>query len=80
MAGIAQIEAEEIIALSHVKKAEIQAADEKHSSSSINGEHEPDGIHDGLEFPTEEEKDQVRWTPNQGAALFEHSATYRMCT
>jgi POT family proton-dependent oligopeptide transporter len=51
MAGIAQVDADEIAALSHIKKNEL--IDEKHSYHS---EQELDGIHDGLEFPTEEEK------------------------
>ncbi|KAG7094844.1 hypothetical protein E1B28_005653 [Marasmius oreades] len=55
MAGIAQVEAVEIAALSHVKKNEL--LDEKHSMQS---ERELDGIHDDLDFPTEEEKATLR--------------------
>ncbi|ESK96752.1 oligopeptide transporter [Moniliophthora roreri MCA 2997] len=59
MAGIAQVEALEIAAEGHVKEHEFK--DEKASirdSSSL--EHVLDGIHDGLEFPTEEEKLTLR--------------------
>ncbi|KAF9269358.1 PTR2-domain-containing protein [Marasmius fiardii PR-910] len=56
MAGIAQVDhADEIVALSHVKKDEL--IDEKQSFQS---EQELDGIHDDLEFPTEEEKLTLR--------------------
>ncbi|KAL0572866.1 hypothetical protein V5O48_009096 [Marasmius crinis-equi] len=55
MAGIAQVDAEEMAALSHIKGDHI--FDEKHTNTSVE---ELDGIHDGLEFPTEEEKASLR--------------------
>ncbi|EEB91806.1 hypothetical protein MPER_09779, partial [Moniliophthora perniciosa FA553] len=61
MAGIAQIDALELVAQGHVKGHE--SKDEKASvydSSLVEHEHELDGIHDGLEFPTEEEKLTLR--------------------
>lgn len=56
MAGV-QVEAD-LAALSHVKQQE----DEKGSPSVVSSEHghELDGIHDGLEFPTEEERATLR--------------------
>ncbi|KAL0577272.1 hypothetical protein V5O48_004700 [Marasmius crinis-equi] len=58
MAGIAQYEAEEIAALSHVKKNEI-LVDQTHSTD-VKDSAELDGIYDGLEFPSEEEKATLR--------------------
>ncbi|KAK0501462.1 POT family-domain-containing protein [Armillaria luteobubalina] len=56
MAGV-QAEAD-LAALSHVKQQE----DEKGSPSVVSSEHDHvlDGIHDGLEFPTEEERATLR--------------------
>ncbi len=56
MAGV-QVEAD-LAALSHDKQQE----DEKGSPSVVTSEHghELDGIHDGLEFPTEEERATLR--------------------
>ncbi|KAK1221786.1 hypothetical protein PQX77_015405 [Marasmius sp. AFHP31] len=57
MAGIATADADELIAVSHLKKDHI--LDEKHSHPSVD-DHELDEAHEGLEFPTEEEKATLR--------------------
>lgn len=52
---------DELAALAYVEKAQY-VHNLKHSSSKsdVSVVHEPDGIHDGLEFPTEEEKLSLR--------------------
>jgi POT family proton-dependent oligopeptide transporter len=65
MAGL-QHDTDALAALSHAEN-EKRFSTEKHSQSDI-AEHEPDheldGIHDGLEFPTEEEKLTLRRVPD----------------
>ena len=58
MAGIATADADALVAVSHLKKDHI--LDEKHSHEGSSDVHELDGIHDRLEFPTEEEKATLR--------------------
>ncbi|KAL0071133.1 hypothetical protein AAF712_001691 [Marasmius tenuissimus] len=57
MAGIATADADELIAVSHLKRDHI--LDEKRSHPSVD-DHELDEAHEGLEFPTEEEKATLR--------------------
>lgn len=65
MAGL-QHDTDALAALSQVEN-EKRFSTEKHSQSDIvdnDPDHELDGIHDGLEFPTEEEKLTLRRVPD----------------
>ncbi|KAJ7444346.1 peptide transporter PTR2A [Mycena latifolia] len=66
MAGLQTDGTAPLAAISNVEavREKDDSFDEKHPRGSLEVQHEPDGIHDGLEFPTEEERVTLRRVPD----------------
>ena len=77
MAGL-QVDKDIIAGLAEAKSDEFELEKKGISPTSSTHSHELDGIHDGLEFPTEEEKKILRRVPDTipWAAYCESSAPH----
>ena len=78
MAGL-QADKDIIAGLAEATRDEAELYDKKKIESTTSHEHELDGIHDGLEFPTEEERltlrrvsDTIPWSAYREFPLHPH--------